>query len=317
MASSNDSVSRLALSCSALARCGQILSGVSSPAGARAALAEAADLLDQDVRKSGWPQIEKAAAECRSVAASAADADLVASCRRLATNLARQASTLATEVQQHSKKAASAKPGAPTAVPPPQKPSIPAAKPVVPAAQPTPKAKPASPRKAETAPAPRPVAQPSEPPRKARAADIERVRIAVSAHEKEAVAAALESGDRFALVGSDVVIDVKQNLMWMPRLGPVGSYSAALEFAAGWGGGGYNDWRLPRPDEVQQLLQGGGRAWAVSHGIIGGAASMVWTSDARWRWLRFRKEVTAVDLQSGAIETRSAREISMAVLVVR
>jgi hypothetical protein len=315
MAASNDSVSRLALSCSALARCGQVLSGVASPVAARIALAEAAGILEEDVRKSGWTQIEQAAAECRSVAASAADRDLVAACRRLATNLARQASTLATEVQQHSRK--TAKPATPHAASAPVKSPTPAAKPATRPSEPQPAAKAPKPLKEEAAPKAQPVAQPTETRRKARAADLSRLRIAVSAHERETVSAALESGERFALVGSDVMIDVKQNLMWMPRLGPPGSYATAIEFVSKWVGGGYSDWRLPRPDEVQQLLQGGGKAWAVSHGLIGDAACLVWTSYARWRWLRFRKEVTVVNLQTSAIDMRPARESSIGVLVVR
>jgi hypothetical protein len=335
--SSNESLSRLALSCSALARSGQILSTVSSPAAARAALLQAAEILEVDFRKSGWAQIEQAANECRSVAGTATEADLIVSCRRLATNLARQASSLATEVQQQTRKAP--KHGTqpvvtvPTPGPAPLAPVTPPASPPAPAptaapkpaSAPVPRAKPATPVPAQPAApkaTPEPVVQPVSARASVRDADLARVTVATSAIEREGVAAALQVGDRFAVIGSELIIDVKQNRMWLSRLGPTGSYRTAREFVDGLRGAAYSDWRLPRPDEVQQLLGAGGRDWAIAHGLLPSlsgstAPACVWTSESRWAWLRFRKEVTVIALATGAIAVVPASNPALSVLAVR
>jgi hypothetical protein len=318
-APSNETLSRLALSCSALARSGQILSTISSPDAARNALLEAATILEADARKSGWTQIEQAAAECRSVAASVSDADSIASCRRLATKLARQASTLATEVQQQTRK--THKPaGQPDAVIAASTIPAPAPAPVTSSAPP-PSAAPTPARRMEqpAREAPRPVAARATP----RDADIARVRVATSAVEREAVTAALLAGDRFAVVGADTIIDVNQNRMWLARLGPAGPYRTAQEFVAGCRAGGYSDWRLPRPDELQQLLSAGGRAWAIAHGLFeagsGTAAGRVcvWTCDTRWRWRRFRREVTVIDLRTSQVGVIPASNRTVRVMALR
>jgi hypothetical protein len=155
-----------------------------------------------------------------------------------------------------------------------------------------------------------------------RDADLARITVATSAIEREGVAAALQAGDRFAVIGSELIIDVKQNRMWLSRTGPTGSYRAAQNFIAGLHGAAYSDWRLPRPDEVQQLLGGGGRDWAIAQGLLpslsGSAATIrVWTSETRWVWLRFRREVTVVDLATSAIAVVPASNPALTVLAVR
>jgi hypothetical protein len=296
-ASSRESVNRLALSCSALARAGQILSTVTDPGRAADALGQATRILEDDARSSSSPQIIEAVSECRDAVESAADVDAIAQCRRLATQLARRASSLATEVQQQSKKGVVS--AAARTVPPVRAPSVPA----VPVSAP---------------PAPR------ESPRRdiVREPDPGRISVAVTAEEKAAVLEAMKSSARFAVVGNGTVIDLKTNLAWLASGGPAGTYSQARDYVATRREGGHGDWRLPRPDEVQQLLSGGGAAWARSNGMLrsGGSnaeAAMVWTQESKWRWLRFRREVTVIQLSTGAIALCAAGRRDVGLFGVR
>jgi hypothetical protein len=290
-------VNRLALSCSALARAGQILSTVTDPAQATDALAQATRILEDDARNSGLPQIIEAVGECHLAVESAADVDAIALCRRLATHLARRASSLATEVQQQSKKGVAS-----TA--PPTVPSI---------------GRPGAP----TVPVSAAPATPESLRREiSREQDVGRISVAVTAEEQAAVLEALRQSARFAPVGNGTVIDLKTNLTWLASAGPAGSYTQAQGYVAARREGGYTDWRLPRPDEIQQLLGGGGGQWVRSSGMVrgtgtGAAPTRGWTTDSSWRWIRLRKEVTVVDLATGAISRCPASRRELIVLGVR
>lgn len=312
----NESLNRLALSCSALARSGQVLSTVSTLAAARRGLLEAAEILDNDARKSGWPQIRQAAEECRNQAATGSDAELIAICRRLATNLARQASTLATEVQQQSKK--TLKESSRPVRLPPRAPET---------ASPTSVTHPLPPH--VTAPIrsgdrfTAPEAQNSlEKQATAPLTDVGKCQIAKLPIEKRAVAMALETGARFAIVSPERIIDLQYDRMWLAQPNASGTYRKALQFLATCRDGDYFDWRLPRPEEVQDLLRGGGSEWVAAQEWFGKVASRtaensVWTSHTRWRWLRFRREVTVICLCSGQSSTIPSSMDAVRILAVR
>jgi hypothetical protein len=294
---SNETLSRLALSCSALARSGQILSTVSTSAAARNGLLEVAAILDSDARKSGWSQIQQAAEECRSLAATVSDTELITVCRRLATNLARQASTLATEVRQQSQKPLkeSSRPGT---LPP----RVAVASPNASITFPLPSHG-APPMHAGEPLAASEARNPQEELSPARITDVGKFRTVKLAVEKQAVTVALNTGARFAQVGLEIIIDLQHDRMWLARLNTSGTYREALAFLASCRGGGYCDWRLPQPEEVQDLLRAGGQDWMAAQGWFSKdagptAENCVWTSHTRWRWLRFRREVTVVCLCS-------------------
>jgi hypothetical protein len=308
---SRETLGQLALSCSALARAGQILSTVHDPDQAGKALLQAAAILEDDLRTSGWLQIGDLAAECRAAADSNDGTGLIEVCRRLATKLARQASTLATEVRQQSKRAA-----APTA-PPTSAVPVPSIGPAAAAAAGPPAGR--DEQRSELHPV---ATEPAHGKRRIHDADLARVSVAVSPGERRAVLAALEAGDRFALVQGEMVIDVEHNLMWLARLGPRGPFSTALQFVTACRVGGHADWRLPRPNEIQQFLARGGRDWAAGHGMwrageAGAGLVTVWSNDFRWRWLLLRKEVTVVDTATGAISMRRSGSKNVGVLAVR
>jgi hypothetical protein len=269
---------------------------------------EAATILEDNARSSSLPEMEAAAGECRAAAGAIVESDLIGICRQIATKLARQASTLASEVQQQSRRRVQ------TNIDPhsPKPMSSPGA--VGPAAiSPSPRQHQASERAEDRKPVP---SQPS------RQAALARVRVARSEFERELVAAALERGDRFVRIGAEAIIDVKQDRMWLGQMVPPGKYRSALAFVASLRGDKYSDWRLPRPDEVQQLLADGGRTWVVDNGLVprpstSASSVRVWTRDERWVWLRLRKEITVVDLSTSAISWVAASRRLLPALVVR
>lgn len=324
---------RLALSCSALARAGQVLSMVADPAKTDEALQQAATILDSDAKVSRLPQMEAAAVECRSAVGVGAEGERVAACRKLATKLARLASSLATEVQEQSRKAGKveAKPAMPSPItpapatarepaPPPAVTPTPKPVPAAPVPVPVPPVAPAKPI-VKPAPAPAPVpavkAAPEKRPAKPKV-DLTPIRIAASAEERAAVTAALEAGQRFANVNNGTLIDTRMNLMWASKVAPAMAHRPAEAHAANCRLGGYADWRLPRPDELQHFLTGGGRdlGAAMFQGESGGTAVALWTSETS-RKLLFIRQATAVQVRSGAAQTISASQADVHVLVVR
>jgi hypothetical protein len=156
----------------------------------------------------------------------------------------------------------------------------------------------------------------------ASATDVGKVRVAMLAVEKKAVAIALETGTRFATAGLETIIDVQQDRMWFALPVPTGTYREALDFLATCRGGGYCDWRLPRPDEVQALLDAGGKEWVIARELFSFGADRttevsIWTNQTRWRWSRFRKEVTVIELHTGHMRAVPASAGAVQTLAVR
>jgi hypothetical protein len=275
-----EAMSRLALSCSALARAGQVLSMVADPAKTDEALRQATAILESDAKVSRLPQMETVVAECQSALSAVAMTERVAECRKLATRMARLASTLATEVQEQSRKAGKveAKPAA--------------ASPVA------------------------PVAKPEKRPSKPKV-DITPIRVAATAEERAAVTAALETGQRFADVKNGTLIDTRMNLMWSAKIGPAVVHRAAVGYASSCRLGGYADWRLPRPDELQHFLTGGGRDLTAMFRIESGSSAVaLWTSETSRRFL-FLRQATTVQVRSAAAQPVAAGQGNVHVLVVR
>ena len=325
---------RLALSCSALARAGQVLSTVTDPAKTNEALQQAAAILESDAKVSRLPQLEAVAHECQSAVGAGAEAERVAACRKLATKLARLASSLATEVQEQSRKA-----GKVEAKPPVPAPSTPAAAPVrEPVPQPTvtatPKPVPAAPAPVPPAAPAKPVSKPGSKPAPAPApapavkvvpekrpakpkVDITMIRMAVSAEEQAAVTTALEAGQRFAGVRNGTLIDTEMDLMWAAKVGPPGPHSSAEGYASQCRLGGYADWRLPRPEELRHFLAGGGRDLGPTmFGSGAAAAAALWTSATSRRWF-FIRQATVMKVGTASVDVVSAGRGDVQVLVVR
>jgi hypothetical protein len=295
---------------------------VTDPAKTNEALQQAATILESDAKVSRLPQMEVAAVECQTAVGAGAEAERVAVCRKLATKLARLASSLATEVQEQSRKAGKveAKPVVPVpSTPAPAPAREPAPQPAVTA---TPKPVPAAPAPAP-APVPAPVpapavkAAPDQRPAKSKI-DLAPIRVAASAEERAAVTAALEAGQRFARVNNGTLIDTRMNLMWASKVSPAMAHRSAEGHAANCRLGGYSNWRLPRPDELQHFLTGGGRdlGAAMFQGESGGTAVALWTSETSRKFL-FLRQATAVQVRSGAAQTISASLADVHVLVVR
>jgi hypothetical protein len=283
-----EAMSRLALSCSALARAGQVLSMVADPAKTDEALRQATAILESDAKASRLPQMEAVVAECQSALSAVAMTERVAECRKLATRMARLASTLATEVQEQSRKAGKveAKPAAAAPVAP------------VPTAAPATAAKPEK--------------RPSKPK-----VDITPIRVAATAEERAAVTAALETGQRFADVKNGTLVDTRMNLMWSAKIGPAVVHRAAVGYASSCRLGGYADWRLPRPDELQHFLTGGGRDLPAMFRIESGSSAVaLWTSETSRRFL-FLRQATTVQVRSAAAQPVSAGQGNVHLLVVR
>ena len=319
---------RLALSCSALARAGQVLSMVTDPAKTNEALQQAAAILESDAKVSRLPQMESVARECQSVVGAGAEGERVAVCRKLATKLARLASSLATEVQEQSRKAGKveAKPAVPTpttplpapARDPAPQPTVTATPKLVPAA-PAP-VSPAAPAKPAPTPAPTPIpavkAVPGKRPAKPKV-DITAIRMAASAEEQAAVTTALEAGQRFAGVRNGTLIDTQMDLMWAAKVGPAGTHSSAEGYASQCRLGGYADWRLPRPEELRHFLAGGGRDLGPTmFGSGAAAAAALWTSATSRRWF-FIRQATVVKVGTASVDVVSAGRGDIQVLVVR
>jgi hypothetical protein len=269
-------------------------------------LHQANAILEADARASRLPQIETVAQECRDAANDGDPAGRVAVCRKLATRLARLASTLATEVQEQTRKTRSQ----PTivALETPEissTDSIPAPEATpVPIPSPTPITPPVV-----VVPSPVVAEQPSPRPR----FDLTFVRVAVSAEERAATSAALEAGSRFADVGNGTLIDTKLSLMWAAEVGPTGTHAVAAAYAGQSSLGGYVDWRLPRTEELQHFLAGGGRE--VLSGTVRRPMAL-WTSDTSRRWF-FIRQATVVHTATGSAEAVAASRRDVGVVLIR
>jgi hypothetical protein len=143
------------------------------------------------------------------------------------------------------------------------------------------------------------------------------IRVAATAEERAAVTATLEAGQRFAGVRNGTLIDTRLDLMWASKSGPPGSHKAAGVFAAQCRFGGYADWRLPRPAELQHFLAGGGRDLGPTmFGTGSGAAVALWTCETSRRWF-FIRQATVVRVGTASVDVVSAGRGDVHVLVVR
>jgi hypothetical protein len=280
---------------------------VTNPEATEAALEQATSILERDARNSRLPQMEVVAQECRTAASDGNAAERVAVCRKLATRLARLASTLATEVQEQTRKSKGE-----------VKPSVTPARPPAVASTDTPVADRTTPIPSEVPVVP-PTARPQAVPAPDRPArpkfDLTHIRVAVSPEEREAVTAALGGGRRFAEVNNGTLIDTRLNLMWAAAVGPAGSHAAAVIYAGQCRLGGYADWRLPRPEELQHFLAGGGREFVT--GLGGHHTRMaLWTSETSRRWF-FIRQATVVQAATGSMEVISAARSDVPLLVMR
>jgi len=148
--------------------------------------------------------------------------------------------------------------------------------------------------------------------------DVTPIRVAVTAEEREAVVAALEDGRRFAPVANGTVIDTGMKLMWAVKAGPAMSHRDAQGYAAEYRLAGYTNWRLPRPDELQHFLIGGGRDFGpiMFDGVGGSPTVALWTAETSRRWF-FIRQATVVQFETGSVTVASARRSDVYVLVVR
>ncbi len=359
MAGLNGSPGNLAQCVPALARASQLLCTVSQPNQARDALQQAAGLLDGNGRFTDITAVKQLADRCLLMAQTGAEGQLVASCRQLGASMARQMTTLTQQIQQLSKAparavapvppspkpavkvsekpvetpaaAAQPKPAeqpvpvpepVPVTRPKPVQPAVPGA-PVQPTgARPRPPAKPApaaAPKVPEearpvgkTGPVPKPEVVPGM---------LERITVARTAAEKAAVAAALQKGKRLAVVGNGTVIDTRTNRMWVGRLGPVTPFRGAQSYAENLRLGNYADWRLPSPEELQQLMAEGGREDARLVGLFaseqGSGAEWLWTSQSRRRFWFFGRLVTCMSFRGGQFSPQKAGAARVAALAIR
>ena len=185
-------------------------------------------------------------------------------------------------------------------------------------------------------PAEKPVAAPApKVPEKARPAEkvkpapkpqvvpglVERITVARTAAEKSAVALALRDGKRFAVISNGTIIDTQTNRMWVARPGPATPHSGALSFAQNLRLGNYADWRLPTPEELQQLVAEGGSYAARSLGMFtpeqGGNVDWLWTSRSRRRFWFFGREATCLSLRTGQLRPLKLNATGVAPSVVR
>jgi hypothetical protein len=317
----HDPRTRLALACSALARAGQALSTTTSPEQTRKVLVDVAAQLESDRNLGELIPVDEITLQCRELAKTTDEAGLLAACRRIATSLARRASSLAAEVQQ---KAAVGSAGAfassarssqpddgveaggrtadiPAKSPPPPEAAVVSQAPEEPAAA--------------AAAAPGPAVPPKPPIEPTRVAQVS---IAASEAEREAVAAALEVGRRFARVQGITVIDVEGNRMWLARPQPGMTHAAAVEAVDRLDTAGYRDWRLPSASELRVLFEGQGGEVLRSLGILPAMSSpLLRTDEVQARFLGLMKKVVVFDTGTGTLLRRRLKDATVQTLAVR
>jgi hypothetical protein len=300
----------------ALARASQLLCTVTQPGQARDALQQAVGLLDGNGRFAEIPAVKELAERCRVTAQTGAEGQLVAACRQLGVTLARQMTALTQEIQQQAKA--------------PARPAVPAA-PAAPVAKEAPKpvaevTKPVEAPKLAEKPVP---AEKAKPVEKAKPAPkpqvtpglVERITVARTAAEKSAVTLALRDGKRFAVIGNGTIIDTKANRMWAARLGPATSFRGAQSHAQNLRLANYADWRLPAPEELQQLVAEGGVNAVHALGMFtperGDSVDWLWTSRSRKRFWIFGLEAVCLSLRTGRLSHQKAGAAGAAPLLVR
>lgn len=328
----NDSRS-LALGCSALARAGQILSTANAPAQARAALRQVADQLASDRNLSALIATDDIAKKCREAADGEDAAATITACRQVATQLARRASSLAAEIQQKPAGATAARP-APAPMPvstvssPPPPPAaatvLPAPPQPIPTPAPAPAAAPEIVPPTERTPAPRPTPKPAPqqpaatPIQRVDPALVQRVTIARSTLERQAVAAALEAGRRFAVVSNGTLIDIRTNRMWTAHLSQGVTHPEALRLAASCDTGGNSGWRLPQADELRELLSENGlQALRAVGSLPAAGAALLWSGEVRSRFFGFLKDALAAQSGTGDLTRQSLKNNAVQALFVR
>lgn len=203
-------------------------------------------------------------------------------------------------------------------------PEAPQAKPLTPSPTPPrpapiPKPKPEPQPARPSTPRPAPARTPEQP--RAVAVPIDRVSIARTVQEKEAVTRALHEGKRFAPIANDTFIDTRTNRMWTAHASPPGKHTNAQAYARDCRAGQHSDWRLPTPEELRALVTDGGAQWLSSNmgttGPSGAAPEMLWSSETSSRFLGLFKQVTACRVQDGAAVTVKPGAAGIQALPVR
>ena len=130
-----------------------------------------------------------------------------------------------------------------------------------------------------------------------------RTTIAVSQDEKRAVEHAVRAGARFASGGEGTVIDTETNLMWAARDNRNGTdWATAVQFAAGYRAGGYDDWRMPTVPELLELARGAIEANEADEDALPSLDSHLPVGyGVPWSSARRGDEAARVDVGSGAV----------------
>lgn len=168
-------------------------------------------------------------------------------------------------------------------------------------------------------PAPKPKAQPAVPaaPRLDPAL-VQRVSVARSASECQAVAAALEAGKRFAVVGNGTLIDVRANRMWTAHLTQGVTHAEALRLASTCDLGDQGGWRLPQPEELRELLSDNGlQALRAAGSLPATGAALLWSAQVRSRFFGFLKDALAAQSATGELLRQSLKNNTVQALFVR
>lgn len=325
----------LAKGCSALARAGQMLSTVSEPSKGRQTLQQVAQLMEADPRLSDVLATAEIAQKCRTAADATDDPQVLTVCRQIATSLARTASSLATEIQQPTgtpPRTELRTPPKSQPIPSPEPPQSPAPAPTPP--QPRP-ARPPSPAPSHTPPSPTAptattptpppapaIPQPTAPKAATSAVAIDRVTIARTVAEKEAVIRALQDGKRLAPLDNGTLIDTRHNRMWTSRLVAARNHAAARRFAGQCRTGQHADWRLPHPAELRDLLADSGRESLRSLGLFqpqggGDPAEMLWSSEVKSKFFGLVKQAAACQISTGSTVLLKPSSPNVHVILVR
>jgi len=145
-----------------------------------------------------------------------------------------------------------------------------------------------------------------------------RVTIAKTIEEKEAVVRTCATGERFAVVGNGTVIDTNTNLMWAARSSGRLEWSAATRVASEYKGGGYPDWRLPTPGELQTL---GVELRNTLHIVFDlrerytSRTGYLWSSKSRLVAMALRLEADCLDIDSGKLTQKGKGDRHLALPV--
>jgi hypothetical protein len=136
--------------------------------------------------------------------------------------------------------------------------------------------------------------------------------------EEAAVAEALGRDRRFVFLPTQTFIDLETNRMWTDCPSSPMSHYAALAFSKDNRTGGYDDWRLPDPEELRQLLADSGHQALRAQGILPASGSIrLWTAPVRSRFFGLLKQALAAHSATGELSPQSLGQRSIQTLLVR